>query len=1113
MDAAGAAAAAALLWSGDGEDEALEIAAGSVVKLQNFPVSWVEEKTLPLLSTKLARLLGRFGELRFRPVAQAEKSGELAFYAAFHEASAAKEAVAKLDGTDLRSNAEKKAAGGRAAHIWERFSVQLEDMLSSAVVALWSQQQDGSKRKLREKPKEKPREEPAQPETEEAFEFEFVDEDEAAEANKAEDSETEPPTEPPSEGEECDEDRSKVTVLLRNFPLSWLADEVLPQLGARISALLNKFGPLASKPKLLDGAMSTLGLVATVAFKEEKDAEKAIQALDGLDWRSPEEVNGGHPAAAHEHFRAEIVNPEEVAVRLAQLIAAPPGLPSFGGLPSEGAVAAQAFLSAEVDPNFQGEKPKKERPKIKLQQTGRNLRWERSSSDEEPQTTWDTWSAPAPPVAEVVEVAPEMRELDPSDTHLVIRGVPWDWSALQLQMLFTPFGGVQAMQPFASNDQGERIVRVRLEDLAQHSQAAAHFQQNPSDGVTLECEHFLGPKEQEILAQAAEAERKRKAEAEEAERQRQAVIAEAEQQRQAAMFAARRNMWEAANADFAAAVLIQVEKDFDRGKRLQAAAESLRDTTLSKQRRRMMMALVEAERKRQAPMIPGMERAAMAAADADSDAWQKYVVHAERQYLKLIKEAEEMETRAMAKAERETRKAEQARIDMERRRLHREYKMRETERASMKKADQESRVVEAAIALSEERQREEFEAELMERAEDEVHEFLQEEKRREADERRRMAADEAEFFRRQEEEKKRRAEEERKQKLVREWRRKQQARRALDSDEEQLEPEEDEEDKAPKEEVQTKQKDKEEEQPPPKAGARNPFGPVTPRQAPEKTNSKEDKDKENDLARESKRARKEEKRRLKEEEAAKRRKREKEEAEAELQRFEQELQRRNNFLLRRRQQEEDDQRKEVEAQLQAAREEEERKQRKVEIARMVREDKLRMKFEVEERKQEAEKRKREEAERRKQDRAERRRKEEEQEKHEREEQLKASARCMRPEETARLLQAKEQEIARIQAELAKKRKEEAIKRQQEERMKGGRSRSKSSSPATSASRCQEKSSSSPSAARKRRRVSKRRKGRSPSRSRRNEKRRKHRNRSRSSSSSGRRRKHLCRLLC
>eukprot|EP00913_Durusdinium_trenchii_P027703 g25977.t1 len=257
---------------------------------------------------------------------------------------------------------------------------------------------------------------------------------------------------------------------------------------------LARFGPLASKPKLLDGAMSTLGLVATVAFKEEKDAEKAIQALDG-----PEEVNGGHPAAAHEHFRAEI----PVA-----------GLPSFGGLPSEGAVAAQAFLSAEgqrLSCNKQVAIFAGKDPAVTWGAPcdcfGAHSSHNTRLSKEEPQTTWDTWSAPAPPVAEVVEVAPEMRELDPSDTHLVIRGVPWDWSALQLQMLFTPFGGVQAMQPFASNDQGERIVRVRLEDLAQHSQAAAHFQQNPSDGVTLECEHFLGPKEQEILAQAAEARR------------------------------------------------------------------------------------------------------------------------------------------------------------------------------------------------------------------------------------------------------------------------------------------------------------------------------------------------------------------------------------------------------------------------------------------------------------------------------------------------------------------------------------------------------------------------------------------------------------------------------
>jgi len=40
----------------------------------------------------------------------------------------------------------------------------------------------------------------------------------------------------------------------------------------------------------------------------------------------------------------------KVASRLAQLLAAPPGLPSFGGLAvsAPGAAAAQAFLSAEV---------------------------------------------------------------------------------------------------------------------------------------------------------------------------------------------------------------------------------------------------------------------------------------------------------------------------------------------------------------------------------------------------------------------------------------------------------------------------------------------------------------------------------------------------------------------------------------------------------------------------------------------------------------------------------------------------------------------------------------------------------------------------------------------
>ncbi|CAJ1378026.1 unnamed protein product [Effrenium voratum] len=1073
MDAAGAAAAAALLWSGQGsqgswpaqeagrqsdsetqeseEDGSDHPATGTLVKLRNFPASWVEEDVLPFLPEKLARLLRRFGPLLFEPAPEADlqASGPI-FFAAFREAAAAEEAVAKLHGVDLRSNAEKRAAGGRPAQAWERFSVQTEEptALSSAVLAHWAQ-----------RGVVKPDDNPDNLQAED-FEFEFADSGEFAEGDG---SETEPPTEPPSEGE-VSEDRSKVTVLLRNFPSSWLSEEALPQLSARITALLNKFGQLRSKPKVLE---SSIGLVATATFQELQDAEKAIQALDGLDWRSPAEAKDGRPASAHEYFRAEMV--QEVASRLQELAAAPSmAVLGAGGFETmvEGAAAAQAFLSAEVDPSFQGYKAKRERVKVKLQQTGRNLRWEKANSDAEEDPApaqWPTtaWTAFAPET-EAVEVAPEMRELDPADTHLVIRGVPWDWSALQLQMLFTPFGGVQAMQAFASDEKGGRIVRVRLEDLAQHAVAAVHFQQ-PQGGLMLRCEHVLGPREKELLALAAERERRRREEEAEEARQRQVAIEEAERQKQAAAFAERRGVWEVANADFAAAVLAKAEKDLDRSKRLQAAADSLRDPSLSKQRRRMLVALVEAERKRQAPMIPGLEQAAMAAADAEIKAWQHYVIQAERDYLNLIQEAEAAETRAMSKADRDSRRAEQARVDLERKRRRRERELRAIERAAMLRADEQSRAVEEATALAEEQTREEFEAELMERAEDEVREFCDFERRREAEERRRMAADEAEFHRLQEEERRRKVEEERKQKLVMEWRRKQAARRALDSDEEPSEADEDDK-KSPdrdRSNLDRKKDANHEEQSDMLKAARNPFGPVRERPAEKETSTKPEK--------ESKRTREEEKRRLKEEEAAKRRKREKEEAAAELQRFEQELQRRNNFLLRRRQQEEDDLRKEAEAQEQAVRDEEERKKREVEQSRMAWEDKLRMKFEVEERRKEAEARKHEEAERRKQERAERKRE------------------AMRPQETVRLLQEKEQEIKRMQAELAKKREE--AKKQEEQRERGS-----SSAPAS-------RSSSPVRKEKHKRRKEKRRSAGSRSRSeRRNKKRKKRRNQSSSSSS-------------
>ena len=99
----------------------------------------------------------------------------------------------------------------------------------------------------------------------ETEEFEFLDE--------GEDFQEAPLEAPWSDGESA-------VALLRSFPATWLAPEVLPQLGARISVLLGKplrlsfkldgcgarFGKLVGKPKLLED--STLGLVATVGFEE-----------------------------------------------------------------------------------------------------------------------------------------------------------------------------------------------------------------------------------------------------------------------------------------------------------------------------------------------------------------------------------------------------------------------------------------------------------------------------------------------------------------------------------------------------------------------------------------------------------------------------------------------------------------------------------------------------------------------------------------------------------------------------------------------------------------------------------------------------------------------------
>lgn len=92
MDAAGAAAAAALLRAPQGADAPRSDSEGTeppsdeeapahqsavavgLVKVQNFPASWLEEDSGLLLQERVSRLLGRFGTLALEPVL-AKKEG------------------------------------------------------------------------------------------------------------------------------------------------------------------------------------------------------------------------------------------------------------------------------------------------------------------------------------------------------------------------------------------------------------------------------------------------------------------------------------------------------------------------------------------------------------------------------------------------------------------------------------------------------------------------------------------------------------------------------------------------------------------------------------------------------------------------------------------------------------------------------------------------------------------------------------------------------------------------------------------------------------------------------------------------------------------------------
>ncbi|CAK0841366.1 unnamed protein product [Prorocentrum cordatum] len=97
--------------------------------------------------------------------------------------------------------------------------------------------------------------------------------------------------------------------------------------------------------------------------------------------------------------------------------------------------------------------------------------------------------------------------------------------------------------------------------------------------------------------------------------------------------------------------------DVARRTRLEGVAESLRDPTLTPQKRRMLQMLLAAERKRQEPLWRQCERDRLRQADEQSRLWRDWLREQERERRRRERRAEASERDALAAADAESRRA------------------------------------------------------------------------------------------------------------------------------------------------------------------------------------------------------------------------------------------------------------------------------------------------------------------------------------------------------------------------------------------------------------------------------------------------------------------------
>lgn len=746
------------------------------VKMRNFPAAWVAPDVLEQLPSRISNLLSRFGRLRAPPQISDGAGIEgpsVTALAAFEEPGAAIEAVRALHGFDLRSEVEK--TGGGPAGPLDKFWVELIGgarpapvpeasvlgaQAAQAMLAPQAEAQEvpghGTCVVPRAPPVPLAQEASAVLQGQEETELlEPLEDDEGPEVAAGADSDTQASTEPPSENEGGAGDAAgqhdaitvgaapagastrSAIVTMRHFPTSWSLPDALVELPLRIAGILGRFGRLVGTPKITPGTESGgPDLSARATFEEEAGARAAVEALHGIDWRSPAEVQqgGGRSAEAWERFwveadHAESLGPPLVVGPHSQVIAMLPGTTQPGG----------AVLPSGIVVGLD------------------------------------------PPEDESVMQWPKHEEgQDAEESYLILRGLPRTWGELQAQLLFTVHGGIARMRLFIDADFG-RSAYVQLLEPNMYAEAGKqlhgrHVDGDDGEAGCLSCCYVLSR----------------------ADRLRQEEEAKAQREREAAAEALRRWEAEAAEAERLAANIAPGSQaasegpaDVERAKRLQAAAAQLRDPAASGQRRRMLAALFEAERRRQAPLVLEAERRAMASADAEAITWRCEEAAAERFRQHQERQARAREVEAMKDADLESRKAEESRVEVERRRKKRELKAEAAESRDMARADAESQRIEKAVKAKVERQREEVELNRMQVQELQQRRVEEEEHRRRTEECRGMLREEERSRLIEQEAERRRVEEQRRRQQVLDWQKKRQ-RLTIDSEEEELGEESDE---------------------------------------------------------------------------------------------------------------------------------------------------------------------------------------------------------------------------------------------------------------------------------------------------------------------------------